>query len=76
MKQSFKDLAQRRENARERFIDVMIEQYQFTKEQAQQILKTYLKLKLVKLSPNDGQFNIKHGAYMDKAVLKRALIVG
>jgi len=76
MKQSFKDIVTRTENAKNSFYNYVMEQHQFTKEQAQKILETYLKLKLIKLDCITGQFKIKHGAYLDKDILENALIFG
>lgn len=45
----------------------------FTSDQADKILKVYQKERIVKLDWGIGHYNVKHGAFMEKNVLQRAL---
>jgi hypothetical protein len=71
--QSFRDMAQRQNNAANSFYDSLAEQFHFSKEDAEKILAVYIYRKVIKLDPITGQFNLKHGAYWDKEVMSRAL---
>lgn len=73
MQGSFRDMAQRRCNAESSFIECIREISGCSEEQAGGVLGLYLKEKLVKLGYNDGQFHIKHGAFLDEVVINRAV---
>ena len=70
--QSFKDMAQRADNAVIAWRD-MLANHGFTADQADAILRLYLQEKLVRLDWGIGRFSVKHGAFLDADVLHRAL---
>lgn len=67
------DMAQRIENARTAFLSSLMEQFQYTEEQAATIFTVYKKNKIIKLDPIMGRYTLTHGAFWDKPVLDRAL---
>lgn len=67
-------MAMREQNAADSFVTVLVEQHGFTKSEAKEILDEYLRVRVMKLGMSDGQFHVKHGAFMDKDVLQRALV--
>lgn len=71
--QSYRDMAQRLVNAENSFIECVRRDTGFTQEQAETVMAFYVKHKLMKLDAVDGQFYVKHGAFLDADVLKRAL---
>lgn len=73
MEKSFKDMAQRLVNAEKRFIDSVVEQFGFSKEDAAKALFIYKKHKIVKLDPVDGSFKIKAGVFWEADVIKNAI---
>jgi hypothetical protein len=71
LKQEMGPVIQRIENARQRFLDYLVEDRGFTHGEAAHILAVYKQLKLIKLC-TDGQFQVKHGKVLDLDVLQRA----
>lgn len=66
-------MGQRIENARKSFVDNLIEQFALTTEQAHHVLDVYIKLKVVKLDPIGGVYNLKHGIYWEPDVIRNAV---
>jgi len=64
---------QRIENAQNSFIDNVMEQFGYTEEEAERILKAYQKAKAVKLNSAMGRYDLTHGIYWDREVMERAL---
>ena len=73
MTERFKDMAQRAENAHDRLVGMLADAGQISTNNANIVADYYLKHKLAKLSYNDGQATIKHGAFLEIDVIKRAL---
>ena len=59
--------------AEERFIQAVQNFIDVTDQQAYHILKVYKKYKMVKLIRSMRQYQVKHGSYFDKKVLRKAL---
>lgn len=70
MQQSFKDIAQRIENAHTRFLTCAMELGELTEAQAEKVMRLYSKAKVLKFHPTCGDFSIIHGVYLDKQVLQ------
>ena len=70
--QSFKDMAQRADNAVIQWRDMLADDG-FTADQADAILRLYLQEKLVRLDWGIGRYSVKHGAFLNVDVLNRAL---
>ena len=68
-----KSIAQRIVNAENKFIDEVVEQFNFTSEQAEKIMTVYRKFKIVKIDAVTGQFELKHGAFWDRIPMENAL---
>jgi hypothetical protein len=64
--QGIEPILQRKENAKQRFIEDIIEQFGKTKEEAEKVLAVYLSRKVVKLDGISGQFELKSGALWEK----------
>jgi hypothetical protein len=69
----FKDIAVRMDNAASKFIDAVVEQFNFSQEDATTIYNVYLREKIVNIDAVGGQYRLTHGAFWDKEVMKRAL---
>lgn len=67
-------LVLRQSNAANRFIESSAEQFGMSAGEAGAALDRLLKLKLVKLDPLSGQFNLKDGRFWDGEVLRRAAV--
>lgn len=67
-----KAVAQRFENAENKFIEHAISHAGLTRPQAVTALNAMTKAKAVKIDPIIGQFSFTHGAFGDKAVIRRA----
>lgn len=68
----FRNMAIRTVQAEERFVATVMDRG-FTRAEALKILAVYRKLKLVKMDAVNGTLTVKHGAYWDQDVLRRAL---
>lgn len=69
----FKSIAQRSLNAENRFIDSVIEQFEFNKSDAEKILSVFMGHKIIKIDPIMGQYKLTQGIYWDKQVMDNAL---
>lgn len=68
-----RDIAQRIVNAETSFIECLMVAGQITKDQAEKVLQVYRKAKVVKMDPVVGQMTVKHGAFLDRDVIIRAM---
>lgn len=67
-----RDIAQRIVNAENNFVQTLIEQGDISRSQAEKVMSFYLKNKLAKMDAVIGRISVKHGAYLDKDVIRRA----
>lgn len=65
-------VAQRIVNAEKNFIECVMANG-FTKEEAEKVLRTYRKAKVIKVDPVLGRITVKHGVYWEKDVLRNAV---
>lgn len=65
-------VAQRFENAKNKFVEHAMNHAGLTRPQAVTALNAMTKAKAVKIDPVMGQFSFTHGAFGDKAVIRRA----
>lgn len=65
-------LAQRIANAEAGFVQVVMEKG-FTHEEATKAMHTMLKLKVAKLDVRIGRITVKHGAFLEPAVIRNAV---
>lgn len=68
-----KQIAQRFEAAHSHFVGVLMDNYSLTKVEAEKAKATLLKAKAIKADPVMGRMIVKHGAFMDAAVIRRAV---
>jgi N-acetylglucosamine-6-phosphate deacetylase len=73
MTSPFEAIAQRIVNAEENFAQTLVENYGLTKAEAFKAMATLRKARAIKVDPVMGRMIIKHGAYMDAAVIRRAV---
>ena len=73
VKSSFQLMAERSVAAEDKFVENVMEQFNFNKDEAEKILDVYMKNKLVKIDSVTGDFKIKHGAFWEKEPMERAL---
>ena len=71
--QACKNIAQRSINAENNFINSVMEQFNFSQNEAERILSVYKKYKLVKIDYVTGQFNLKDGRFWDRYPMENAL---
>lgn len=64
--------AQRIVNAENHFIGILKEFGDLTDAQAEVAFQTFRKLKLIKLDAVGGRYSVKHGAFMERDVIRRA----
>lgn len=57
----------------EKFCDLVIKQTGCTKKAATKVAELYLKNKLAKIDHISRQMTVRHGAFLDKEVLERAI---
>lgn len=76
MKQGLRGVAQRSLIAEENFVRTLMEMGSITKVQAEIVFNVYRKLKLVKRDVVNAVYTVKHGAYLDRDVIRRALEQG
>lgn len=72
---SFEAMAIRIENAHNAFVASVVEQFGYTKAEAEQILAVYLKHKIIKVNPVGGGYSLTHGAFWEKAPMDNALAI-
>lgn len=72
MTDGFKAMATRIENAETAFITYAMAEAGLTEAQATTALATMKKAKVLKIDPVMGQWNVKHGAFLEPDVLRRA----
>ena len=70
---SFRDMAQRRVNGDEAFIETLMRQGGINKDEAQRVFEIYQAQKFVKRDAGDGRWSVKHGGFLDRAVVRRTL---
>lgn len=68
-------LAQRIANAESHFCDLVEQIAGVRAEEARAILAVYIRLKVAKIDAGIGRVNIKHGAYMEREPMLRALAI-
>ena len=74
MQKSIEDMITRQGNAKARLVDAIKTALPgASRNQATAVAGYYLKHKIARLGANDGQFRIKHGAFFEVAVIKRAI---
>ena len=66
-------MAQRQVNAEEHFISLIQEITGRSREDATKAFATLRKLKALQLDAVGGRYSVKHGAYLDRDVLIRAI---
>lgn len=71
-----RDVAQRAENARERFVTAVNVQFGIDRETAQRAAAELIKVKLLKLDPVTGQFSLANGDAWNADVIRRAATSG
>ena len=67
-----KQVAQRIVNGENRFVQLVMEKG-FTRDEAEHIMSVYRKARVLKIDAVLGQFQVKHGAFLDSDVLRNAL---
>jgi len=73
MEHGFKDIAQRIDNAMVGFVESIERLGGLNADDAQVVANFYLKSKLAKMDAVIGRISVKHGAYLDKPILVKAL---
>ncbi len=73
MFKSVADCSTRLANGAAAFLDVLMDRGGITRDQAVRVLDQYRKLRVVKhQSISDGVISVKHGAFLDRDVIRRA----
>ena len=66
-------IATRMEQAVANFIEVLMKQGGISKVEAEKVYQTYRKMKIVKMDAVNGRIDVKHGGFLDRDVIRRAL---
>jgi hypothetical protein len=72
MTKGFHAIATRIVNAEESFIAFAMQQASITRVEAVRALVAMQRAKVLKIDPVSGSFHVKHGAFLDAAVIRRA----
>jgi hypothetical protein len=72
MRDAFRDIAQRIETAETKFVAYVVEQTGMSTDEAEHVLRVFKKCRVIKIDAVMGQWNVKHGAYLDAEVMRRA----
>jgi len=73
MRKAFHDIAQRLAHAETNFIDTLMEFGGITRAEATRVFDLYRREKLIKRDAAGGVYNVTHGAFLDRDVIRRAL---
>jgi hypothetical protein len=73
MEKGLRGVAQRLASAEENFIATLMERGSITRPEAERVLALYRKMKLVRRDAVSGVINVKHGGFLDRDVIQRAL---
>lgn len=60
-------------DAKTRFLEALVSIAGISKQEAQKVYNTYNKLKVLDIDVHIGQITVKHGAFLDADVIKRAV---
>ena len=71
--QGIKPMIESERLAGDYFVENVMEQFGFSKEEAEIILQAYQKAKVVKLDRINGRFDLKHGSFWERAPMEEAL---
>lgn len=73
MTKSFQAIAQRMDNAKVNFIETLMNLGGISKDEARKVMELYLKNKLARIDTGIGRIQVKHGAFLDREVILRAV---
>jgi hypothetical protein len=73
MKKSFQDMAHRIVTAESSFVETLMRCGDLTKDEAIKVKATYRKLRIIKNEYAVSRITVKHGAFLDREVIRRAL---
>jgi len=73
LKTEMRPMLQRMEQAWTDFTGNIVEQFGFTQEQADEILRVYRMVKAVRYDASMGKYNLTHGAFWERAPMENAL---
>ena len=72
-KKYVRDTITRLDNAYENFLEVLMERGGISRADAIKVYKVYQKVKVLKIDAYMGTTRVKHGGFLDKEVIHRAL---
>ena len=73
LKTEMRPMLQRMEQAWTDFTSNVVEQFGFTQEQADEILRVYRLVRAVRYDAAMGKYNLTHGAFWDRVPMENAL---
>jgi hypothetical protein len=73
IRQGARSLLNRAAAAQQNFVEWVMEQTGCTEAEAEKVLRIYKKERLMKIDSYMGTWHIKHGAFLDVDVLRRAI---
>ena len=73
LKVEMRPMLQRMEQAWTDFTENIVEQFGFTQEQADEILRVYRLVKAVRYDASMGKYNLTHGAFWERIPMENAL---
>ena len=69
------DMLTRIENAHENFIGTLMRWGDVNRADAIKVKNFYIKKRLVKVDTGIGRISVKHGAFLDRDVIRRAVVM-
>jgi len=72
MRPGFRGMAIRSAEAEERFLAYAEKHGDLTRQQAERALQAFRKAKVIRFDAVGGSFHVKHGGFLERAVLRRA----
>jgi hypothetical protein len=72
MTQAYRDIAQRGVNAQRQFAALLVNLGGITESESKAVTAFYLKERIAKTDYVMGVVNVKHGAFLDRTVIRRA----
>ena len=73
IERGLRGMAQRMVQAEENFINTLMRMGDISKPEAEKVYLTYKKLNVIKTDAVNGVIQVKHGGYLDRDVIRRAL---
>lgn len=72
MKRGLQSMAERSVEAEDKFIDYCRTHAGLSRNEALRVIRTYRKARVLRFDAVNGSFHVKHGAFLEKDILRKA----